>query len=110
MQMRMKRTARSTRQGGNLAVSKKQQKLARRGYVLYWTGRITAILLLAAIIIIFAILDSEPIFQRVASVLILGAMPALSIWIGASVVYKLLNGSELIGQRSPTLLAHFAAL
>ena len=83
--------------------SKKPQKLARRAYLLYSTSRIIAILLLGLITIIFALLDREPIFLRVASVLMLGAIPAVSIWVSAFVVYKLFMGVNS-GQRSPEVV------
>jgi hypothetical protein len=68
------------------------RKLQRWSDLLYWTGAITAILMLS-ISVAFALLDQESVFQRIDSVLILGVLPALLIRGGVFVTCVALRGA-----------------
>jgi len=73
-----------------LPTRKGARKLAQWGHGFYWTAIVLAIVILATTII-FAVLDKEPLFQRVASVFVLGVIPAVLIWGAALVICSLLK-------------------
>jgi len=90
-----------------LAVNQGARRLAQCGRVVYWTGKIFAILLLG-MAVIFAVLDSEPVFQRVASVFVLGVIPALLIWGGVFVIFNLLQEASSLYDWTATALRRFS--
>jgi|SRR5271168_4287591 len=90
-----------------LAVYEGARKLAKWGRVLYWTGRILAILILG-LAVLFAGLDREPFFQRVASVLVLGVVPAVLVWGGGFVIYNLLKDASALYDWTATALRRFS--
>ena len=57
-----------------------QNSFIRRGFFLCRCGSATAFLLLATVSLIFIAFDTEPLFQRAASIAILGLAPAITIW------------------------------
>ena len=83
-------------------------KLARWGRIVYWTGVIFAVLILG-IAMMFALLDKEPIFQRAASVVVLGIMPALIIWGSGFVVFIILKAASAVYGRTATALQRNSA-
>lgn len=90
----------------NPGISKVARKLAEWGYTLYCTGKSIAILLVG-LAMIFAVFDTEPVYLRVASVVILGAIPALLVWGGAFVIYNLLRGASSLCDRTAKRFVFF---
>jgi hypothetical protein len=86
-----------------LAISEGARKLARWGHIFYWSGVTFAIPILS-MAIIFALLDREPIFQRVASVLVLGVIPALLIWGSGFIICNMLRAASALYNPTATAL------
>jgi hypothetical protein len=91
-----------------LATCEGARKLAYFGRALYCIGVSFAVLLMG-FAITFAVLESEPMFQRVFSVLILGLAPALLIWAGAFVICNLLKKASSLYDRTATALRRLSA-
>jgi hypothetical protein len=83
-------------------------KLARWGRIVYWTGVIFAVLILG-IAMMFALLDNEPIFQRAASVVVLGIVAALIIWGSGLIVFIILKAASAVYGRTATALQRSSA-
>src|SRR5450755_3596082 len=80
------------------------QELARWGRILYWTGAIFAVLILG-MAIMFALADNrEGIFQRAASVIVLGVIPALVIWGGGYIIFIILKATGAVYDWTATAL------
>lgn len=95
------------KRSGMPIISNNARRLAQWGRIAYWTGTIFSILIFG-MAMLFAILDIEPIFQRVTSVLILGAIPALLVRGGAFAAYHLLKEASSHYDRTATALRWFS--
>ena len=80
-------------------ISDRPPKLARWGHTLYWTGVILAVLILGTAIFL-ASLDREPVFQRVASVVVLGVIPALMFWGSGFIIFIILKAVSSVYERT----------
>jgi hypothetical protein len=78
-----------------LPITDGARKLFRWGRNLYWTGVILAVSILS-MAVIFAFLDSEPIFQRATSVVVLGVIPALMVWGSGLVIFIILRAASSV--------------
>jgi hypothetical protein len=74
-------------------------KLVRWGRTLYRTGVILAVLILGSAIFL-ASLDREPVFQRVASVVVLGAIPAIMFWGSGFIIFIVLKAVSSVYERT----------
>ena len=74
----------------NVAAPQVPEQLADRDHLLYRPGRAIAILILVTAAVL-ALIDSEPIFQRTTTVIILGIIPASLIWVGTIVIHRTLR-------------------
>ena len=80
------------------------QELARWGRILYWTGLIFAVLIFG-MAIMFAMVDNrESLFQRAASVIVLGVIPALMIWAGGYIIFMILRATSAVYDWTATAL------
>src|SRR6266566_2587694 len=80
-------------------ISDSARKFARWSRTLYWTGVILAVLMLSMAIFL-ASLDREPVFQRVASVIVLGVIPALMFWGSGFVISIILKAVSSVHERT----------
>jgi NADH:ubiquinone oxidoreductase subunit 3 (subunit A) len=70
--------------------SRSQSPAVRRALFLCRCGFAAAFLLLVVVSLIFIVFDTEPLFQRAASIVILGVLPAITIWACAFLIFQAL--------------------
>jgi hypothetical protein len=85
------------------AVPRPAAQLARWNRRLRRAGVGFATLILAAATA-FALIDVEPVFQRAASVIILGIIPASLTWLGTALICRMLTEASLLFDSTATVV------
>jgi hypothetical protein len=71
----------------------------RRAIFLCRCGYATAFLLLSVVSLIFIVFDTEPLFQKVLSIAILGIVPAIAIWACTFLIFQFLLAMTWLSER-----------